>query len=213
MCDSNELFSLITRNTQAYRRKDRMSLHLIVGPMFAGKSTELIRRFRMHRFMGQRILVVNHVWNQRYNSSQVTTHDLLQIEHDLLHTTDRLASILTYPGLEGIDTIFIEELQFFEDAYDVVTHLVDTCGKQVIASGLDGSAEREPMGDVLRLVPHADTVNRVVALCQVCRDGTPGIFSSRLVSDTTAVVDVGAADKYEALCRRHFLTRHPELRK
>ena len=193
--------------------KQKMSLHLILGPMFAGKSTELIRQFNLHKFMGRQILVVNHSWNQRYNSSSVTTHDSSCIEHDHVITTECLHDIYAYPNLEAFDVILIEELQFFKDAYSVITNLVEAHNKTVIASGLNGSAERKPMGDVSILIPFADSTIVLHALCKKCRDGTPGVFSSRIVirSDETTDVDVGAADKYEALCRKHFLQEHPEL--
>lgn len=189
-----------------------MSLHLILGPMFAGKSTELIRQFNLHKFMGRQILVVNHSWNQRYNSSSVTTHDSSCIEHDHVITTECLRDIYSYPNIEHFDVILIEELQFFKDAFDVITNLVETHQKTIIASGLNGSAERVPMGDVSVLIPFADTTIVLHALCKKCRDGTPGIFSSRKKerSDESTDVDVGADDKYEALCRKHFLEEHPE---
>jgi thymidine kinase len=191
-----------------------MSLYLILGPMFAGKSTELIRQFNLHKFMGRRILVVNHSWNQRYNSSSVTTHDESCIEHDHVITTECLRDIYSYPNIEQFDVILIEELQFFKDAFDVISHIVETDEKTVIASGLNGSAERIPMGDVSALTPIADTTVILNALCKRCRDGTPGIFSSRRQtrSDDTTNIDVGADDKYEALCRKHFLDEHPEQR-
>ena len=190
-----------------------MSLHLILGPMFAGKSTELIRQFNLHKFMGRQILVVNHSWNQRYNSSSVTTHDSSCIEHDHVITTECLHDLYSYPNFEQFDVILIEELQFFKDAYEVITNVVEAHNKTIIASGLNGSAERLPMGDVSSLIPFADTTIILHALCKRCRDGTPGIFSSRrqLRSNESTDIDVGADDKYEALCRKHFLDDHPEL--
>ncbi len=187
-----------------------MSLHLIIGPMFAGKSTELIRQFKLHKFMGRRILVVNHSWNQRYGSTSVTTHDSSIIEHEHVMTSEFLNDIYSYPDFKNFDVILVEELQFFTDAFDVITNLVETHHKTLICSGLDGSAERKPMGDVLRLIPYSDTTIKIHALCKKCRDGTPGIFSSR-INEHTQDVDVGSDDKYEALCRTHFLQEHPEL--
>lgn len=184
-------------------------LHLIIGPMFAGKSTELIRKYRHYKLMDKRILVVNHIWNSRFGLSGVSTHDLVQMDASNVITTNNLQEIYNY--LENIDVVFIEELQFFESSKHIITNLVDVHHKIIIASGLDGSAEREPMGDVLTLIPHADTVQRLSALCAVCRDGTPAIFSSRIQSPENSNVDVGGSEKYTALCRKHFLAAHPEL--
>lgn len=196
-----------------------MSLRLIIGPMFAGKTTEIIRTYNLYRFLKKRILVVNHTLNQRFQDvkqsidddekciTSISTHDFVFLRHDFVLTTSKLQNIFEVPDFESFDVILIEELQFYDDAFDVVTQLVDLHQKIVISSGLDGDSERRPMGDVLKLIPYADTVERIVALCRECCDGTPGIFSSRMPSHCrrTNVIDVGAADKYQALCRKHYL--------
>ncbi len=187
-----------------------MSLHLIIGPMFAGKSTELIRKYRHYSLMEKRILVVNHVWNNRYGFHGVSTHDSVHISLNNTITINDLNDI--YSRIHDFDVIFIEELQFFENAKTIIPNLVDTHEKIVIASGLDGSAERAPMGDVLALIPHADTVERITALCILCKNGTPAIFSSRIHTPENSIVDIGAEDKYQALCRRHFLDKNPSLK-
>jgi thymidine kinase len=74
----------------------------------------------------------------------------------------------------------------------------------VIAGGLDGDFRRAPFGDVLRLIPHAEKVVKLSALCKRCRDGTPANFTMRLTKDKSQTV-VGSADVYEAVCRKHFL--------
>ncbi len=187
-----------------------MKLTLILGCMFAGKSSELIRYFRRYSVLGKKILVVNHVWNTRHghDSAAVSTHDSSVLEHDSVLTTEKLEDVFAWPDFASFDVVFIEELQFFNftgsDVLRCVVDMVEVHGKIVVASGLDGSAEREPMGDVLKLIPYADEKIFVSALCRRCGDGTPAVFSSRkVVADS--VVSVGGADKYEALCRRHFL--------
>ena len=184
-----------------------MRLTLILGCMFAGKSSELIRHFRRLQLLNKRILVVNHVWNTRHGnaSAAVSTHDASVLEHNHVLTTDRLEDIT---DLSAYDAILIEELQFFNftgsDVFRCVVDLVEVHGKTVVASGLDGSAEREPMGDVLRLIPYADEKVFLTALCRRCGDETPAMFSARLVQ-STSTVSVGGSDKYEALCRKHYM--------
>jgi thymidine kinase len=182
--------------------KQGMSLELILGPMFAGKSTELIRRVRRLRSVNKKVFVINHSFNARYSTDNVTTHDAT-----VLHSNLNTKNLMEAEELEDFltaDIIVIEELQFFEDAALIVPAWVDHLGKHVIASGLSGTAERIPMGDVHLLVPHADDISFLTALCPYCADGTRAPFSKRIYHQTTSEVDVGGADKYVATCRRHF---------
>lgn len=179
-----------------------MPIDLILGPMFAGKSTELIRRARRFQTIHKKMFVINHVFNNRYGSTAITTHDDVVLTPDLI--TGDLASALAHEKYADAEVIVIEELQFFENAADVLTLMVDVHNKHIIASGLSGSAERLPMGDMSRIVCLADTIEFVTALCPYCGDGTPAPFSKRIaIGDGT--VDVGGADKYVAACRVHFL--------
>jgi thymidine kinase len=182
-----------------------MSLELILGPMFAGKSTELIRRVRRLRSVHKKVFVINHSLNVRYSSSEqavdVTTHDSVGIRADL--NTSQLIDAETHEAFMDADIVVIEELQFFEDAGDIVPTWVDHLGKHIIASGLSGTAERTPMGDVQILIPHADEISFLTALCPYCADGTSAPFSKRLIA-SGSTVDVGGGDKYVATCRRHF---------
>jgi thymidine kinase len=201
-----------------------MSLQLIVGPMFAGKSTSLIREFRIHKFLKRNILVVNHTFNQRYNSNSVTTHDHIVIDHDQdkIVVTDNLESVFERNDFMEIDVILIEELQFFQNAGSIIKKFVETYGKIIIASGLIATGERKPFGDVLELMLFADHIEHRKALCKRCCDGTEAPFSSRCAhahsqtqnnaQNGSITIDVGAEDKYEALCRTHLLESHPELR-
>lgn len=182
-----------------------MSLELILGPMFAGKSTELIRRVHRLRSINKKVFVINHSFNVRYSTeAAVTTHDSTVLHANL--NTENLVEAEVLEDFITADIVVIEELQFFEDAASVVSAWVDHLGKNVIVSGLSGSAERVPMGEVHMLVPHADDISFLTALCPYCADGTRAAFSKRIHSPQTAAneVDVGGADKYVATCRRHF---------
>ena len=183
-----------------------MSLELILGPMFAGKSTELIRRVRRLRSINKKVFVINHSFNVRYSSSSsseaaVTTHDSTVLRANL--NTENLVEAEELEDFLTAEVVVVEELQFFEDAATIVPAWVDHLGKYVIASGLSGSAERTPMGDIHLLVPHADDIMFLTALCPYCADGTRAPFSKRIVASASEV-DVGGADKYVATCRRHF---------
>ena len=180
-------------------------IELIIGPMFASKSTELIRLANRYKCIKKNILAINHKLNNRYGHQTITTHDKTVLDDCII--TDNLASIKTkYSELyKNADIILIEELQFFEDAFDFVTTSADIDHKIVIAAGLSGDFQREPFGDVMRLIPHAESVIKLSALCKFCGDGTPAYFTKRLV-DSDEKTLVGHNDKYEPVCRKHFLS-------
>jgi thymidine kinase len=174
-----------------------MSLTVILGCMFAQKTTELVRQVRRWRSIGRRVLVVHHALDQRYQEQEpaVVTHDHVK---EAAVTAERLADITW----KDYDLIAIDEGQFFPDLM-IVTQWADQ-GIHVIVAGLDGTSDREPFGDMLRLLPHAEEVIRLSALCVHCRDGTRAIYSRR-VTPTSDVVCVGGAEAYEPVCRRHYL--------
>ena len=178
-------------------------LELIIGPMYAGKSTELIRIINRYKCLNKKIVVINHVLNNRYGVIGLTTHNkecfdtCLNIEN--LREFDENKELLY-----ETDVIIIEELQFFSDAFEIITKWCDIDLKTVIAAGLDGDFMRAPFGDVLKLIPHAEKITSVKALCKKCGDGTSASFSKRITNDLDKTV-IGSNDIYEAVCRKHYL--------
>ena len=183
-----------------------MSLQLFIGPMYAGKSSELIRQIQRYEILKKNLLVINHTINNRYGSNTITTHTHISYDDCIIvGSLGEIAEKEEYKRrFEDADVIVIEELQFFGDAYDNIVNWCDNHGKHVIAGGLDGDFRRQPFGDVLRLIPHAESVVKLSALCKRCCDGTPANFTMRTTADQSQTV-VGSADVYEAVCRKHFL--------
>ena len=179
-------------------------LNLIIGPMFAGKSTELIRISNNYKVINKVILPINHPINKRYGSKQITTHNNNILDECII--VDKLIDVeQKYANaFKEADVILIEELQFFKDAYEIIIKWVEEDNKTVIAAGLDGDANRKPFGDVLKLIPYANTVKKLSALCKRCGDGTPAHFSKKIKKNDNQV-EVGASDIYEAVCRKHYL--------
>ena len=178
-------------------------LKLIIGPMFAGKSTELLRIINMYKILNKKILIINHNINKRYDqpNSSIVTHDRNKIDNCLAVTS---LNEISDEFIELHDVIIIEELQFFEDAYINIVKMVDQFKKHVICAGLDGDFNRQPFGDVLSLIPHCDDIVKLKALCKRCGDGTPALFSKRIVNNDKTTL-VGSNDCYEAVCRNHYL--------
>jgi thymidine kinase len=175
-------------------------LQLIIGPMYAGKSTELIRIINRYKCLNKNIIIINHTFNNRYGSIGLTTHNLEKIEQCII--LENLKD-LDKNIFEKSDVIIIEELQFFSDAYNVIIDWCDKHHKTVIAAGLDGDFMRNPFGDVLKLIPHAEKITKLNALCKKCGDGTSAHFTKRITKDVQTTL-VGSNDIYEAVCRKHY---------
>jgi thymidine kinase len=104
--------------------------------------------------------------------------------------------------------LFIEEGQFFDDLYEFCIQAVERDGKHVIVCGLDGDFERRAFGHILDLVPIADTVDKLRALCAICKDGTEALFSKRLLA-TKELHVIGGLGDYLPVCRYHYHQSFP----
>lgn len=184
-----------------------MSLELLLGPMFAGKSSALLSIVRRHKALGWAVCVITHACDTRYGVDQVVNHDQQRCP---AISTKELTPLLEMQEYTEAKLVVIEEAQFFGDLVDFVTRAVDVHGKHVVVVGLDGDAQRRPFGKVLELVPHADRITKLTSLCKACADGTAAIFTAAVAADAVAAATageacVGAADKYVPMCRRHYL--------
>ena len=195
-----------TTDLLKYGRDEVGYLKLIIGPMFSGKTTELIREVRRYRSIGKNVLCINHNINKRYERDDIVSHDKVAVNNGLV--LERLSDIFEDEEMMDkyrcADLIAIEELQFFEDAYDFMLLAVERDNKFVIACGLDGDFMRRPFGDMIRLIPFADYVQRISAFCKICADGTKGIFSKKITSGDN-VVEVGSSETYIPVCRKCYL--------
>ena len=117
-------------------------LHIIMGPMFSGKSTELIRLIREYRFIEKNILVIKHALDdERYAVSKICTHD--QQKEDCISIND-LNVINNNDHYINAEVVFIEEAQFFKGLSDFIKDGIENKGKSFIIAGLDGDFKREP---------------------------------------------------------------------
>lgn len=175
-------------------------LGVILGCMFSEKTTELMRQVGLERVLGGRAVVVvpdldTRVTTHLYTHSQGTNTGV---------PVQRVgATALTHLDTADVDVIGVDEAQFFADLVPAVRAFL-AAGKVVWVAGLSGDYLQRPMGDLLALIPLADNVLYLRALCLLCRDGTKASFTKRLDGANHAVVDIGAADKYVAVCRRHL---------
>ena len=172
-----------------------MSLELIIGCMFSGKSSALLRKIRRLKSIKKKCAVVNHDFDTRCNE-EIKTHANDYIEAIKLSTLDSFATWQEY------DVIAIDESQFFPDIVKNVKKFLKE-GKQVIAAGLSGDFNGKPFENISQLISIADNLHFTKALCIHCKDGTPAIFSKRKTKNNQRILS-GAGDVYEPVCRVHF---------
>jgi thymidine kinase len=175
-------------------------IEVIVGPMFSGKSEELIRRLKRARIARQRVACYKPDIDLRYHRTAIASHSDQTYEACTVANVERLKAEL-FPHLQEIDVIGIDEAQFFDEAIIPLTVELVHLGKRLIIAGLDTTFTAEPFGPIPALMAIADQVTKLSAVCMVC--GQPAIHTQRLGQSQELVV-VGAAGLYEARCRAHF---------
>jgi thymidine kinase len=203
-------------NNNMTSHSDAAYLEIILGGMYAGKTSHLVEIYKKCKFCNISVAVINHSIDNRYDEELLSTHDEIKIpcikteklfdvwiegnislEDDIKHIpriTDKLKVVTS-------NVILINEGQFFPDLFDFVNILLKE-GKKVYVCGLDGDFERKKFGQILDLIPLCDKVHKLSSLCSLCKDGTLGIFSMRLTSEKTQTL-VGS-DIYIPVCRKCY---------
>ena len=168
------------------------TIDIITGCMFSGKTTELLKRCA--KYNQRKVLYINHSHDSRC-SNEIKTHTN---KRQKAFKTD----LLDNATIGKHTVIAIDEAQFFTDLlFFVLKH--EHLNITIIIAGLDGDFRRNKFGEILDVIPYANTVTRLSAKCNVCNDGTPGIFSQRKTASTDQV-NVGDENIYESVCRCHY---------
>ena len=175
-------------------------LEVIVGPMFSGKSEELIRRLKRARIAKQRVACYKPDIDLRYHRTAIASHSSQTHEASVISTVEDLRAKLA-PLLEEVDVVGIDEAQFLDHSVIALTLELVALGKRVLLAGLDTTFSNEPFGPVPALMALADKVTKLSAVCMVC--GQAAIHTQRLGASQELVI-VGATGLYEARCRAHF---------
>src|SRR6478752_6753973 len=185
-------------------------LEVVCGPMFSGKSEELIRRLRRAEIAGQRALIVKPTIDNRYDVGHVVSHagaKMRAVTASSSHDVERLAA--------GYDAVGIDEVQFFDEGIvEAIDGLVQS-GTRVVAAGLAQDFRGLPFGAMPTLLCLAEFVDKLEAVCHRC--GGPATMTQRLLDGEPApfsgdTIQVGALDSYEARCRAcHLVLREDAL--
>jgi len=176
-------------------------IQVIFGPMFSGKTTELMRRMKRYQIANYDCLVVKYAKDVRYDETGIATHDRQVLPAVACERLSDLQSEALKHEVIGID-----EGQFFPDIVSFCEKMADQ-GKLVIVAALDGTFQRKGFGDILNLVPLAENVMKLTAVCMNCYNEAS--FTKRKGAEKEVEL-IGGADKYLAVCRKCFTSPSKE---
>ncbi len=187
-------------------------LEIILGCMYASKTTELLARlFKVSAVKGK-ALYINHKLDVRNKDDAFSSHNpqlknKLSSDDVVMVQTDDLANIDS-KLIDEANIIGVDEAHFFKSLAAVVDW-VDNKHKTVVVASLDGDSNRKPFGDIYSLMPYADKVQKLDAYCVNCSQQKNKTFESAIFTYKTSaskeVIDVGALDKYISVCRSCYL--------
>lgn len=172
-------------------------IEVICGPMFSGKSEELIRRLRRAEIARQRVQIFSPRIDDRYSEGHIVSHNDMKIRSTAVSNAAEIEAQLDW----RTEVIGIDEAQFLGmELVDFAVRLADM-GKRIVIAGLDTDYLGRPFHPIPELLAVADDITKTLAICMQC--GNPAKHTQRLV-DKEELIVVGAAGMYEARCRRCF---------
>lgn len=178
------------------------SITVILGCMYSGKTTEVIRRINIWKSIGKNVVSINHTFDDRYSKeNDICSHDVIKSSCIKVKKLEEVSLDL----INEADVIVVDEAQFFPDLVSNCVKWCEEYGKDIIVSGLDGDFCRQPFLDcqLLKLIPYAETVTKCKAFCQLCKDGTLAPFTWR-ITDSKDQIKIGYTSDYIAVCRKHY---------
>lgn len=185
-----------------YRPMHHGYIEAIAGPMYSGKSEELIRRLKRAQIAKQKVLIFKPAVDDRYCAENIVSHNGSKLKAIRVHHSREMMEYIE----KDTQVVGIDEVQFFDDGIiEVCKNLADG-GVRVIVAGLDMDFRGEPFGPTPMLLTMAEFVDKLSAICMVC--GEPAHRTQRLINGqpakyTDPVILVGATESYEARCRLH----------
>ena len=172
-------------------------IEAICGPMFSGKSEELMRRLRRAMIARKRVQVFKPAIDNRYSGDEIVSHTEMRMKSETVYKVSDILSQLDW----RTQVVGIDEANFLgQELVEIATQLADS-GKQVIVAGLDTDYMGRPFPPMPDLLTLAESITKTLAICVRC--GNPAKHTQRLVESSDLIV-VGAAGMYEARCRRCF---------
>ena len=175
------------------------AVEVVCGPMFSGKTEELIRRVRRAQIARQRVQIFKPSIDDRYHETNVVSHSSLSIEAVAVQgSLDILSHVY-----DSTRVVAIDEVQFFDQDIIPIIKKLARRGIRVICAGLDQDYTGSPFGPMAELLCMADTVDKIQAVCTVCGGAASKTFRKD-PDECSDQVLVGETDLYEARCRAHW---------
>ena len=182
-------------------------IEVICGPMFAGKTEELIRRVTRMEYAHKSFLVFKPLIDNRYSQDEVVSHSKYKKKAINIKEAKEILPYVT----DDIQAVVVDEVQFFDESMiDVLSYLAGK-GLRVICAGLDRDFKAKPFGIIPSLLAIAEDVTKLTAICMCCGEEatrTQRIIDGHEAYDDDPVVLVGAKESYEARCRRCHRVLH-----
>jgi thymidine kinase len=175
-------------------------IEVITGPMFSGKSTELLRRLNLAQIARKRTAAFKHASDVRFAEDHIATHGDQQSWAMAVSTAHEIQESW---HARGAAVIGIDEAQFFGDELVDIAERLAERGKRVILAGLNQDSFGRPFGPMPLLLARADDLFLTRAVCMVCGEDATKTF--RKPGAELAQVLVGADQEYEARCRSCWL--------
>lgn len=174
------------------------SIEVVCGPMFSGKTEELIRRVKRAQIAKQRVQIFKPAIDVRYHEEDVVSHSSQAIKSEPVESAVDILIRLK----DSTRVVAIDEVQFFDEAITTVVTKLAARGYRVICAGLDLDYRAQPFGPMPTLLAIADEVTKIHAICTIC--GASATRSQRLNLIKGQVL-LGETDAYEARCRGHYV--------
>lgn len=177
-------------------------IEVICGPMFAGKTEELIRRIRRLEIANKKVLVFKPLIDTRYSQSEIVSHNFSKSKAIPIAKASEIFDYL----VDGVDCIVIDEAQFFDnEIVDIVDYLADQ-EIRIIIAGLDRDFRGKPFGPMPYLLAIAEEVTKLTAICMVSGDvatRTQRIINGKEAKESDPIIIIGANEKYEPRSRKY----------
>lgn len=173
------------------------SIEVVCGPMFSGKTEELIRRVKRAQIAKQRVQIFKPAMDTRYAEEEVVSHSAVSLKAEPVESSVEILLRIK----DSTRVVAIDEVQFFDENIVTVVTKLAARGCRVICAGLDLDYRARPFGPMPELLAIADEVTKIHAICTVC--GASAVRSQRLAKSKERIL-LGETDAYEARCRAHY---------
>ena len=173
------------------------SIEVVCGPMFSGKTEELIRRVRRSQIARQKVQIFKPAVDTRYDEKDVVSHSLQTISSIPITLPVEILQNL----YDSTRVVAIDEVQFFGDEIISVVTKLARRGCRVICAGLDQDYKGNPFGPMAKLLCIADHVEKIHAICTICGEPATKTYRTNPKDDDRLLL--GETDLYEARCRSH----------